>query len=125
VTLLANLLSKSELKMNPESSVLSYSLEFGLVAVGFLVGVLVATAFFRPAVATVLIRIKSATMLSLGVGLLAWGIICMISGEPFARPFAYPNIIRSAIECVAWGSGMLTGGIVYLIIGYAGLFPRE
>lgn len=111
--------------MDLEWNATSISLAFGLVAVGFLIGVLVASAFFRPAIATVLIRIKSATFLSIGVALLVWGMMCLISGEPFDRPFAYPNIIRSATECIAWGAGFLTGGIVYLIIGYAGLFPRE
>lgn len=103
----------------------SISIVSACLAIGFLLGVLVSSAFFRPAIATMIVRVKAAVFTAIGVGLLVWGIFRMISSEPFVPPFADLNIIRNPTEAIAWGAAAITGGVLYFVLGYVGIFPKE
>ena len=93
---------------------LLYAVFSGLLLVGLLIWGLI-----NPVVGRRLARIFAVTAMGLGMGLLLWGISGAVSGERLRPPFG-SNIISEVSEAVGWGAGLLTGGIVALVLSFLG-----
>jgi hypothetical protein len=104
--------------------------EFWLVVgiaggIGLMLGALLAAMYFRPELLAMVAKLKSILFIAGGIGLLVWGILSLSLGETFAPPFETVSLFRSPIECLAWGSGLLTAGILYLVYGFVGFSSRS
>lgn len=91
--------------------------------IGLLLGVIATSAIFYPPLAKAMARAKAAALLAIGLGLLTWGITTLATGSEFHQPFRW-NIMRSSIECIAWGSGITVAGILSLVMGFVGFVPQ-
>lgn len=94
------------------------------ILVGMIIGSIWTAAVFYPPLAKGIARVKAVALLALGAGLLVWGIVSLASGDEFLQPFDR-SPIRSPVECIAWGSGILAAGILSLLYGFIGVFPRQ
>ena len=73
----------------------------------------------RPGVGRRFARIFAVVAMGSGVGLLIWGIIGASRGGPIRPPFG-TDLITEASEGLALGAGLLTSGIVALVLSYIG-----
>jgi hypothetical protein len=87
-----------------------------------LVGLLV-WGLINPAVGRRLARIFAVIAMGLGTGFLAWGIRGTMSGERLRPPFR-GDLITEVSEVIGWGAGLLTGGIVALVLSFLGKTKR-
>lgn len=84
---------------------------------GALIGVIAATSYFRPSVLGMVLKLKSAVFIAIGVGLIVWPITSLAFGETFQTPVAAWNWLRTPAECLGWGAGFLTLGVTKLVLG--------
>jgi hypothetical protein len=77
----------------------------------------------RPGVGRRFARIFATIAMGSGVGFLIWGIVGASRGEQLRPPFG-SNLITEASEGIAWGGGLLTSGIVALVLSYVGTGRR-
>ena len=94
------------------------------VILGLLAGSVATAAMFYPGLAKAIARVKAVGLLAVGVGLLVWGIVCLSGGQEFKAPFEL-SVMRSAVECIAWGSGILAAGVLSLVLGFVGVIPSR
>ena len=87
-----------------------------------LVGLLV-WGLNNPAVGRRLARIFAVIAMGLGTGSLVWGISGAMSGEHLRPPFR-SALITEVSEAIGWGAGLLTGGIVALVLSFVGKTKR-
>jgi hypothetical protein len=85
-----------------------------IIGVGLLV-----LGVIRPAIGRRFARIFAVIAMGSGVGFLIWGIVGASRGGPLRPPFG-GGLITEATEGIAWGAGLLTSGIVALVLSYVG-----
>jgi hypothetical protein len=85
-----------------------------IIGVGLLV-----LGVIRPAIGRRVARIFAVIAMGSGVGLLILGILGVSRSEQFHPPFG-SDLITEATEGIAWGGGLLTSGIVALVLSYVG-----
>jgi hypothetical protein len=73
----------------------------------------------RPGVGRRFARIFAVIAMGSGVGFLIWGIVGASRSEHLRPPFG-SDLITEASEGIAWGGGLLTSGIVALVLSYVG-----
>ena len=87
---------------------------------GAAAGSLVVVSIAYPRVGRIFARVLALVALSLGIGLLTWAIHAAITGEPLAA-IAWERIaISQPGEAFAWSAGLLVGGIIALLLSFAG-----
>ncbi len=59
-----------------------------------------------------LVRFVCVVLISVGVGFLVYG--TTVDPAKYQRPAG--TVLYSPTECVAWGSGMLVGGVLFLLM---------
>lgn len=96
----------------------------GTFALGVLIGAILAAMYFRPILIPIVAQAKAIVFLSLGVGLLTWGIIAMSIGATHPQPFEWIQLIRTPAEAIGWGAGLITAGTVALVLSFTGLGRR-
>ncbi|MBL8890747.1 MAG: hypothetical protein JNL67_12280 [Planctomycetaceae bacterium] len=111
------------IEFSPEHSgrVLAFG---GTLAMGVLIGAILATMYFRPGLIAIFAQAKAMVFLSLGVGLLTWGIIGLCTGVPHDQPFDWITLLRTPAETIGWGAGLITAGTVALVLSFTGLGRR-
>lgn len=92
----------------------------GVLVIGFMLGALAATMYFRPNLVAMIAQGKAIVFLSVGVGVLIWGTISLSVGGPFEQPFVWVNLIRTPTEAIAWGAGLITAGVASLVFSFVG-----
>ncbi|MDP1564540.1 MAG: hypothetical protein Q8M16_24430 [Pirellulaceae bacterium] len=92
----------------------------GVLAIGLLLGALAATMYFRPNLVAMIAQGKAIGFLAIGVGIMVWGTISMSVGGPFDQPFDWVNVIRTPAEAIAWGAGLITAGVAFLVFSFVG-----
>jgi len=97
----------------------------GAAMVGIIIGALLAAMYFRPGLLAMIAQLKSIVLIAAGVGFSVWGILSLSLGEPFTPPFESLVLFRSPAECLAWGSGLLTAGVLYLVFSFVGFRSRS
>jgi hypothetical protein len=85
-----------------------------IIGVGLLVW-----GIIRPAIGRRFARIFAVIAMGSGVGFLIWGIVGASRGEQLRPPFG-SNLITEISEGIAWGGGLLTSGIIALVLSYVG-----
>ncbi len=96
----------------------------GVLAIGILLGAIVATMYFRPHLLAMIAQGKAIVFLAFGVGLLIWGTLSMSVGGPFDPPFDWIQLIRTPAEAIAWGAGLMTAGVATLVFSFVGFGRR-
>lgn len=96
----------------------------GTLAIGVLLGAVLATMYFRPSLIAIFAQAKAVVFLALGVGLLTWGIIGLSTGTPYTQPFERIQLLRTPTEVIGWGAGLITAGTVALVLSFTGLGRR-
>lgn len=89
-----------------------------VVAGTILVGMLF-WGLIDPVVGRRLARTFAVIAMGLGTGALVWGINGAATGERLRPPFG-SNLITEVGEALAWAAGLLTGGIVALVLSFIG-----
>lgn len=93
---------------------------FGDVVLGALIGILITTAFSFPRVGRAVGKTTAVILLSLGVGLITWGIFGLIDAEAF-KPMEFgPVLFSTAAQALGWGAGGLVGGLTALTLASIG-----
>jgi len=77
----------------------------------------------NPVVGRRLARIFAVMAMGLGMGLLLWGTSGAVSGERLRPPFD-SHVITEVSEAIGWGAGLLTGGIVALVLSFLGKIKK-
>jgi len=113
------------IELSPEHQFGPLVLALGSAAIGFVLGGLTAVAYFRPHVMAISAKIKAVLFMGAGVGLLVWGISTLSLGETFNPPWIEINLIRSPMEAMAWGAGLLTAGVLFLVFSFLGFGHRR
>lgn len=83
---------------------------------GLLLGILATVSFVFPRVGRILARTFSVSLFIGGIGLLAWSIGGMVLEAPMTAFDVGPVAIASVSDAVGWGSGLLAGGILTLVL---------
>ena len=73
----------------------------------------------KPAVGRRFARIFAVIAMGSGVGLLIWGIVGASRGGTLRPPFGI-DLVTEASEGIACGAGLLTSGIIALVLSYVG-----
>jgi hypothetical protein len=113
------------MELSPEHQMGPWVLALGSAAIGFILGCLTAVAYFRPHVMAISAKMKALLFMGAGVGLLVWGVSTLSLGETFTPPWTEINLIRSPIEAMAWGAGLLTAGVLFLVFSFLGFGHRR
>ncbi len=94
--------------------------EFASLAVGVLVGALIATAIAVPRAGRILAQLASVLLLISGIGLLSLGIVGLATGGEFT-PIAWDRItVDQPVEAIGLGGGLLAGSILALVLSLVG-----
>jgi hypothetical protein len=97
---------------------------FSGLLLGILLGWLTIWSYLYPAVGRLLGRIFAVVTLSIGLGMLVWGITGAAMNHQIGRLEIGAIQVREVPEALAWGAGFLLSGIVALVLSFFGAARR-
>jgi uncharacterized membrane protein len=97
---------------------------FGDIVVGVLIGILLTASFSFPRVGRAVGKTVSVVLLSLGAGLITWGIFGLVAEDGF-KPMEFgPILFSSSAQALGWGAGSLCGGLTALVLSFTGRIAK-
>jgi hypothetical protein len=87
---------------------------------GIVIGWLSIWCYLSPLVARYFARSFAVVVLSIGVGLLTWGIISAVMGGRMGELRLGSIAITHPSEAIGWGTGALFGGTTIMVLSFLG-----